>query len=156
MFEVPRLKLVNGLFRTKESPTSLPAAAKLYDRRAAWDNSFIQGRSAEGRWGSNKHEARPPSFVASGPFGGSDGAPPTRHTQMQLLSIDDERFGSPLPCEQRGYRVLSLDFGGALEAEENAVGFEPYLQVFTPIDHARTRLDAVGVGADNLHDRQGR
>jgi hypothetical protein len=53
-----RLKLVNGLFRTKESPTSLPAAAKLYDSRAAWDNSFMQGGSAEGRWGTGKKPRR--------------------------------------------------------------------------------------------------
>jgi hypothetical protein len=53
MFEVPRVKLVNGLLRTKESPTSLPTAAKLYDSRAARDNSFMQGGSAEGRWGTS-------------------------------------------------------------------------------------------------------
>jgi hypothetical protein len=76
MFEVPRVKLVNGLLRTKESPTSLPTAAKLYDSRAAWDNSFMQGGSAEGRWGTDKKPglsiAKKVSFMVGRPAAGAE------------------------------------------------------------------------------------
>ena len=49
VFEVPQVKLVNGLFGTKERSTSVPTAEKLYDRGVAWHNSFMQGGSAVGQ-----------------------------------------------------------------------------------------------------------
>jgi hypothetical protein len=53
VIETPRVQLGNGLFRTKETPTSLPTAAIEYPRcRNA--ESFIQGGSAAGRCGTRK------------------------------------------------------------------------------------------------------
>jgi len=49
VIEVPRVKLDNGLVRTKNSPTSAPTASLLYITGHNAD-SFIQGGSAAGRW----------------------------------------------------------------------------------------------------------
>jgi hypothetical protein len=53
VIEAPRVQLENGLFRTKEKPTSLPTAALEYPRRGNV-KSFIQGGSAKGRWRTRK------------------------------------------------------------------------------------------------------
>jgi hypothetical protein len=56
VIEAPRVQLENGLFRTKEKPTSLPTAALEYPRRGNV-KSFIQGGSAKGRWRTRMIEA---------------------------------------------------------------------------------------------------
>jgi hypothetical protein len=56
VFEVPRIKLTNGLFRTKEKPTSVPTAVKLYDRQATVENRFMQGGSAKRPVGTNERQ----------------------------------------------------------------------------------------------------
>src|SRR5262249_35549038 len=53
VIEVPRVKLTNGLFRTKEQPTSAPTATPNYTTGHSIQ-SFIQGGSAAGRWETNK------------------------------------------------------------------------------------------------------
>jgi hypothetical protein len=49
VIEIPRVQLNNGLFRTIEKPTSVPADQRPY-RHCRHRASFIQGGSAEGRW----------------------------------------------------------------------------------------------------------
>ena len=41
VFEVPRVQLIYGLFRTTKRPTSVPTAVALYDRHATVEIRFI-------------------------------------------------------------------------------------------------------------------